>query len=155
MTLMQLGVHEMLILRGNSGTIGMVKAGPRTQYYIETEKDEIVMFLDPEDLLVASGFGTNKKIEKGLKCLLYMIREVGAPLIVLPKNHPASPRLPLVVSVGNKTVLNCKIIPGTHPEQDVLCGPQEFDGVEIYGVPGGVEFKNLNSGTIERTKFSR
>lgn len=51
------------------------------------------------------------------------------------KNHPASPRLPIVVSAGKKTVLNCNITPGTHPNQDVLCGSNEFDSLEVIGTP--------------------
>jgi len=54
----------------------MVKAGDHTQYFIETEKEEILLALDPEDVLVASGFGTDEKTLNGIKCVLYMIREV-------------------------------------------------------------------------------
>jgi hypothetical protein len=30
----------------------------------------------------------------------------------------------------------------------------EFNVIEIVGVPGGVEFKNLNAGKIERIPFT-
>lgn len=144
---------EMLLLRGKEGTLGIVKAGKDRQFFLETETEEIILALDPEDLLVASGFGIDKKIINGLKCVLYMIREVGSPFIVLPKNHPASKRLKTVVSAGRKTRVSCTIIPGTHPEQDILCGADEFDGIEISGVKGGVEFNNLTGGVIERIPF--
>jgi hypothetical protein len=144
---------EMLLLRGKEGTLGIVKAGENSQFFLETEKEEILLALDPEDLLVASGFGTDEKIINGLKCVLYMIREVGSPFIVLPKKHPASKRLKIVVSAGGRTRISCSIIPGTHPEQDILCGADEFDGIEISGVKGGVEFKNLADGMIERIPF--
>jgi len=85
-------------------------------------------------LLVASGFGIDKTIINGLKCVLYMIRVVGSPFIALPKKHPASKRLKIVVSAGDRTRLSCTIKPGTHPEQDILCGAGEFDGVEIAGL---------------------
>ncbi len=149
-----LSSNEMLLLRGKKGILGIVKAGENRQFFIETEKEEILLALEPEDLLVASGFGTDKKTVNGLKCVLYMIRETGSPFIVLPKKHPATKRLKIVVSAGDKTRISCKIVPGTHPEQDILCGSEEFDGVEILGVKGGVEFNNLSGGVIERIPFS-
>ena len=115
-----LNYDELLMLRGKEGTLGMVKAGENTQYFIETEKEEILLALEPEDVLVASGFGTDEKTLNGIKCVLYMIREVGSPFIVLPKNHPASKRLKVVVSAGGRIRLSCSITPGTHPEQDIL-----------------------------------
>jgi len=93
---------EMLLLRGTAGTVAIVKAGPSGQFFLETENEEIVLGLEPHDLIVASALSVDEKIEKGLKCVLFMIREIRSPLIVLPKNHPASPRLPIVVSAGKK-----------------------------------------------------
>jgi len=148
-----LNYDELLMLRGKEGTLGMVKAGDHTQYFIETEIEEILLALDPEDMLVASGFGTDEKTLNGIKCVLYMIREVGSPFIVLPKNHPASNRLKVVVSAGGKIRLSCSITPGTHPEQDILCTTDEFHGLEVKGVSGGVEFNGLMGGKIERIPF--
>lgn len=144
--------NEMLLLRGKEGTLGIVKVGENGRFFLETEKEEIMLALEPDDLLVASGFGIDKKIINGLKCVLYMIREVGSPFIVLPKKHPASKRLKIVVSAGGKTRISCSITPGTHPEQDILCGSDEFDGIEISGVRGGVEFSSL-TGSLERIPF--
>lgn len=148
-----LNYSEMLILHGTEGVIGMVKAGEHNQFFLETEDEEIILGLEPDDLLVASGFGTDDITINGLKCVLYMIREVRTPFIVLPKKHPASKRLKIVVSIGDRTRISCDITPGTHPEQDVLCGSGEFDGVEIIGVKGGVEFKNLAGGSFEHIPF--
>ena len=148
-----LNYDELLMLHGKEGTLGMVKAGDHTQYFIETEKEEILLALDPEDLLVASGFGTDKKTIHGIKCVLYMIREVGSPFIVLPKNHPASKRLKVVVSAGPMTHVSCNITPGTHPEQDILCGADEFDGLEVKGVKGGVELNGQKVKEIECVPF--
>ena len=144
--------NEMLLLRGKEGTLGIVKVGENGRFFLETEKEEIMLALEPDDLLVASGFGIDKKIVKGLKCVLYMIREVGSPFIVLPKKHPASNRLKIVVSAGSRTRISCSITPGTHPEQDILCGSDEFDGIEISGVKGGVEFSSM-TGSVERIPF--
>ncbi|SNQ61244.1 hypothetical protein [Candidatus Methanoperedens nitratireducens] len=145
--------NEMLLLRGKEGTLGIVKVGGNNQFFLETEKEEILLALEPDNLLVASGFGTDEKTMNGLKCVLYMIREVGSPFIVLPKNHPASKRLKIVVSVGDRTRLSCSITPGTHPEQDILCGADEFDGMEIRGVKGGVEISDLRGAVVERIPF--
>ncbi|VVB87257.1 Uncharacterised protein [uncultured archaeon] len=148
-----LNIDEMLLIRGHDGLLGIVKAGDHTQYFLETENEEILLALDPEDLLVASGFGTDEKTLNGIKCVLYMIREVGSPFIVLPKKHPASKRLKVVVSAGPATRLSCSITPGTHPEQDILCGADEFDGLEVKGVKGGVELNGGTGGEIERISF--
>lgn len=145
--------NEMLLLRGKEGTLGIVKVGENNQFFLETETEEILLALEPDNLLVASGFGTDEKTVNGLKCVLYMIREVGSPFIVLPKNHPASKRLKIVVSVGDRTRLSCSITPGTHPEQDILCGADEFDGMEIRGVKGGVEISDLRGAVVERIPF--
>lgn len=145
--------NEMLLLRGKEGTLGIVKVGENNQFFLETETEEILLALEPDNLLVASGFGTDEKTVNGLKCVLYMIREVGSPFIVLPKNHPASKRLKIVVSVGDRTRVSCSITPGTHPEQDILCGADEFDGIKIRGVKGGVEISDLRGAMVERIPF--
>ncbi len=144
---------EMILLRGTAGTVAIVKAGPRGQFFLETENEEIVLGLEPHDLIVASALSVDEKTEKGLKCVLFMIREIKSPLIVLPKNHPASPRLPIVVSAGQKTVLSCNITPGTHPNQDVLCGSNEFDSLEVTGTLEGVHIENLPECEILKINF--
>lgn len=148
-----LSLSEMLLLRGTAGTVAIVKVGLNGQFFLETEKEEIVLGLEPYDLIVASAFSVDEKTEKGLKCILFMIREMRSPLIVLPKNHPASPRLPIVVSVGKRTVLSCNITPGTHPNQDVLCGSNEFNSLEITGTPEGIKIKNMPQCEILKVNF--
>jgi hypothetical protein len=144
---------EMLILRGTAGIMAVVKVGSSGQFFLETETDEIVLGLEPHDLIVASALSIDEKTEKGLKCVLFMIREIRSPLIVLPKNHPASPRLPIVVSAGAKTILSCNITPGTHPNQDVLCGSNEFDSLELTGTSEGVQIKNMPQCEVLKVDF--
>ncbi len=148
-----LNENEMLLLRGTAGTMAIVKAGPNGQFFLETESEEIVLGLESHDLIVASAFTVDEITEKGLKCVLFMIRELRSPLIVLPKNHPASSRLPIVVSVGKKTVVNCNITPGTHPDQKVLCGSNEFNDMEITGTIEGVHMKNIPQCEIIKVNF--
>ncbi len=138
---------EIAYLCGQSGTIAVAKS-LGIHFYLETEMDEIVLFTEPDDLLVASSFGIGDKVRRGLRCTIYQIRELGSPLIVLPKGHPASSRLKTVVSIGPRTRLSCQIQPGTHPEQDVLCGSEEFHGLEVMGVPGGADVNGFSGKII-------
>jgi hypothetical protein len=133
---------EVAYLCGLSGTLALAKTLGNF-FYLETEADEVVLFTDPDDLMVASSFGTGQKIRRGLRCTIFQLRELGTPLIVLPKGHPASPRLKTVVSIGSRTHLSCKIQPGTHPEQDILCASEEFHGLEVQGVSGGTEVEGF------------
>jgi len=133
---------EIAYLCGLSGTLALAKTRGNF-FYLETEADEVVLFTEPDDLMVASSFGTGRAIRRGLRCTIFQLRELGAPLIVLPKSHPASPRLKTVVSIGSCTRLSCKIQPGTHPEQDVLCAGEEFHGLEVQGVLGGAEVEGF------------
>ena len=146
--IIEIDFDEILYLRGEHGVIGIVKAGTG-QWFIETDDSEIVLFTDEDDLFVASGFGTDEQMIEGVRCMLYLVREIGSPLIALPRNHPASGRLRIVVSAGERTTIDCKIKPGTHPEQDVLCGMEEFDGMRITGVRGGVQLQNIDLGKID------
>jgi hypothetical protein len=149
----EIDFDEILYLCGRGGVIGVVKAGAG-QWFIETGDEEITLFTEEDDLFVASGFGTDERIVRGIRCMLYLVRDVGSPLIVLPKDHPASGRLKIVVSAGVETTIHCDIVPGTHPEQDVLCGGGEFDGVRITGVAGGARLQNIDLSKID-TRISR
>ena len=129
---------EIAYLVGKSGTIAIAKTKGNF-FYLETESEEIVLFTEPEDLMVASSWGLGEDVMRGLAYTIYQLRELGAPWIVLPKGHPASSRLKAVVSIGPRTRLNCKIEPGTHPKQDVLCACDEFHLMEVFARPGGAE----------------
>ena len=152
--MISLSSNELLLVYGTSGTVAVVKVGKQRQFFVDTPEREIVLALGQEELLVASGFGTGEEIVKGLRCVLYMIRELNSPLIVLPKNHPASARLKLVLAAGTRIVLSCNITPGTHPEQHLLCAMNEFDGAEIVGVAGGVELKGFEWARYGKMGFS-
>ena len=135
-----LNEDEIAYIEGKSGTIALAKTKGRF-FYLETEQKEIVLFTEPEELMVASSFGRGEMVRRGLHCTLFQLRELEAPLIVLPKGHPASPRLKTVVSIGPFIRLSCRILPGTHPEQNVLCGSEEFHGLEIIAEPEGAEVR--------------
>ena len=148
-----LDADEILFVRSADGVIGVVKSGAGRQLFIETVDDEIVMTVDPEDLLVASGFSNDRTTTNAIICTLALIRDSGSPLIVLPKHHPASARLKVVASVGKRTVVRCDIQKGTHPEQDVLCGSLGLNGLEVSSVDGHVVLRGGDSLTVERRPF--
>ncbi len=144
----QLKDDEIFYLLGQTGTVALAKALGNF-FYLDTDADEVVLFTGPDDLIVASALGAGEKFRKGLRCTIYQIRELNSPLIVLPKGHPASPRLKFVVSIGGRTVVSYKIQPGTHPEQDVLCGLEEFHGLEILSDPGGAVVNGFSGRTMK------
>jgi len=133
---------EIAYLEGREGSIAIAKS-KGLFFYLETEAAESVLFTGPDDLMVASSWGVGEKVRRALACTIFQLREMQAPLIVLPKGHPASPRLKTVVSIGERTRCSCRIQPGTHPEQDVLCACQEFHQIEIIGRLGGAEILGL------------
>lgn len=135
--------NEVAFLCGKRGTIAIAKTLGKF-FYIDSQNDEIILFTEYDDILVASAFGIGEKIRLGLRCTLLHIRELGAPLIVLPKGHYASPRLTNVISIGPRIRLSCQIQPGTHPEQDILCGTDEFHGLVILRRPEGAEAKGFS-----------
>jgi hypothetical protein len=143
--------NEVAFLCGKSGTLAIAKTLGK-YFYVDSQNDEIILFTEYDDILVASAYGIGEKIRRGLRCTLFQIRELGAPLIVLPKGHHASPRLTNVISIGPRIRLSCQIKPGTHPEQDILCGIDEFHGMVILGKPEGAETEGF-SGDIMAEKL--
>lgn len=136
----KLSPDEVLFLTGSSGKLGIAKAAQDLQIFIGTpEGEEIVHFLEAEDLIAVSAFMVGERAEKGIKSMMYLIKEIASPIVVLPENHPTSKRLQMVVSCGDTIRLDCNIQPGTHPEQDILCACEDLSGTEIFAVEEGVE----------------
>ena len=130
---------EILFLIGDIGTVGVVKVATSQMLFIGTpDKEEIVMYLEKDDLIAVSAFGIGEKYEKAIKSLVYLTREMESPIIVLPKDHPSSKRLKTVLSVGETVRLDCDITPGTHPEQDILCSCDSLSGLKIDKTEKGV-----------------
>jgi hypothetical protein len=135
---------DVLFLIGSSGELGILKAGEKKQIFIGMpDKEEIVVFLEPEDIIAVSAFDTGNEAEKGIRSLLYLLRELNFPIVVLPENHPTSSRLPMVVAAGDHIRLSCNIVPGTHPEQDILCACEDLDDTEITASKDGVDIEGI------------
>ena len=140
---------EIIFLKGKIGIVGVFKFAKNGHIFIGTpDMDEIVIFLEKKDIIAVSSFNSGIIAEKGIKSLIFLLRELGSPLVVLPENHPTSQRLPLVASCGEKVRLDCNITPGTHPEQDILCACDDLSGIEIKaseeGIKINIPFKNSN-----------
>ena len=133
-----LGPEDICFLSCRGHTVGAVKACRTRHVFIETATEELVQFLEPEDLIAVSAFSGGARARNAIACMLYLVREAGLPLLALRRGHPASARLPLVVSAGSRIRLTGCIVPGTHPEQDVLCARGALDGATLAGVPGGL-----------------
>lgn len=135
----KLDSSEILFLIGDTGTVGIVKVANDQMLFIGTpDNDEIVIYLEKDDLIAISAFGKGEKYEKAIKALAYLTREMESPIIVLPKDHPSSKRLKTVLSVGERVRLDCNITPGTHPEQDILCSCDSLSGLVIDKTDSGV-----------------
>jgi hypothetical protein len=146
----RIDTSQILFLSGDTGTVGVVKSGQARMVFIGTpDEDEVVMFLEKDDLLVISAFGKGPIVEKGIKSMAYLLREIESPIVVLPENHPTSKRLKMVVAVGSHVRLDCDIVPGTHPEQDILCACESLSGVKLSSTEEGV----LIEGTVDDLKL--
>lgn len=147
---LRLESSHILFLSGDTGTIGVVKSLQERHVFIGTpEEEEVVMFLEEDDLFVISAFGNGPLVEQGIKCMAYLLREMQSPIIVLGEGHPTSKRLKMVVAVGDSIRLDCNITPGTHPEQDILCSSPSLSGVKISSTAEGV----LIEGSVEKVKL--
>ena len=150
-----LGPDEILFLCDDDSTVGIVKAGGARHAFIETDEEELVQFLDEDDLIAVSCFSGGPRAREMARCMLYLVREGGTPLLVLKKQHPATRRIPLVVSAGEKIMLSGCIRPGTHPEQDVLCGKGALDGMVLRAVKGGVSIEAGSIPQVIKERFPR
>ncbi|BDZ70676.1 hypothetical protein [Methanobacterium petrolearium] len=132
--------NEIIFLKGKSGTVGVVKFAKNGQIFIGTpDKEEVVMFLEKDDIIAVSALNSGPLTEEGIKSLIFLLRDMGTPLVVLPKDHPTSKRLPMVASCGETIRLDCNITPGTHPEQNILCACEDLSGILMKATAGGVE----------------
>jgi hypothetical protein len=144
-----LGPDEYFFLSDGNYTVGAVKAGRTRRVFIETEAEELVQYLEEDDLIAVSAFSGGDAAKNSISCMLYLVRDGHMPLLVLPKGHPATRRLPLVISAGPAIRLTSCITPGTHPEQDVLCARGSLDGLVLRGVPGGIAVEGGGAVTTE------
>lgn len=141
---------EILFLEGETGIVGIIKvAYENKMLFIATQdNEEIVQFLESDDIIAVSNF---KKDKRAIKSQAYLSREESSPLVILNKDHPSTKRLETVISTGDEVNLNCNIIPGTHPEQNVLCSCDSLSGLNITKTETGIKLnKEFDNFTIEK-----
>lgn len=141
---------EILFLEGETGIVGIIKvAYENKMLFIATQdNEEIVQFLESDDIIAVSNF---KKDKRAIKSQTYLSREESSPLVILNKDHPSTKRLETVISIGDEVNLNCNIIPGTHPEQNVLCSCDSLSGLNITKTETGIKLnKEFDNFTIEK-----
>ena len=141
---------EILYLEGETGIVGIIKvAYENKMLFIATQdNEEIVQFLESNDIIAVSNF---KKDKRAIRSQAYLSREESSPLVILNKDHPSTKRLETVISIGDEVNLNCNIIPGTHPEQNVLCSCDSLSGLKIIKTQTGIKLnKEFDNFTIEK-----
>jgi hypothetical protein len=136
--------RDFLLIRGTCSFLIVAKVNACFALCIETPESEYCQTLEPDDLVAASA-PEGGALEPALM-LVEFVRKYRLPLMVLPKNHPGSKRFRYVVSAGPAITSSCTIRRGTHPEQHLLCSSNELSGLELTGVSGGVEIRNLPEG---------
>lgn len=147
----ELKPDEILFLEGETGIVGISKMNDCDMLFIETLNDEIVLYPEEDDIIAVSAFGNGEKFRKGIRSLIYITREMQSPIIILPKKNNTSQRLQMVLSVGDAVKFDCNIIPGTHPEQNILCSCDSLSGIEIKKTPTGVSVsKDSITYTVEK-----
>ncbi len=145
---------EILFLCDDNNTVGIAKAHNIKKIFIETDEEELIQFLDAADLIAVSCFVGGQRGKNMARSMLYLVREGGIPLVVLNKAHPATRRISLVVSAGETIKLSGCIVPGTHPEQDVLCGKGAMDGITLNATKGGVSVDGGGSAAFVKERFT-
>ncbi|MGD0534786.1 MAG: alpha/beta hydrolase [Methanoregula sp.] len=103
---------------------------------IEASHEEYCQGVHAGDLVVVSAPEAGP-VEPALM-LLELVRKYHLPLMVLPRDHPGSKRIPYVVSVGPEIQTNCSIVRGTHPEQHLVCSSAELAGITLSGSRDGI-----------------
>ena len=141
---------EILFLEGETGIVGVIKvAYENKMLFIATQdNEEIVQFLESDDIIAVSNF---KKDKRAIVSQAYLSREESSPIVILNKDHPSTKRLETVLSIGDQVNLNCNIIPGTHQEQNEICSCDSLSKKKKKKTPTGVKLnKEFDNYTIEK-----
>jgi hypothetical protein len=131
----------LLLIEGARSFLLVGRAMDDFPLYIESCTDEFCEGIRPDDLVAVSA--PEGGPHEPAAMLLDLVRLYHMPLVVLPKRHPGSKRLKLVVAVSDAIETNCGIQRGTHPEQHLLCSSDELAGIQMKGAPGVVEMSGV------------
>ncbi|MDR2854683.1 MAG: alpha/beta hydrolase [Methanomicrobiales archaeon] len=123
-----------LVCHGTSSFFLVACATHAFSLYIETVDEEYSQWIERGDLIVISAPEGGELMQAWHLCEL--VRRYHIPVVALPKGHPGSSRLKMVVSAGERVELNCGIIRGTHPEQYLICASSELSGMQLARLDG-------------------
>jgi hypothetical protein len=139
---------ELLLIEGTASFLLIGRVRQPFSLCIETYQEEYCQTLSEGDLVVVSA-PEGGDVEQA-RMLLELVRTFHAPLVVLPRDHPGSRRLAMVVSAGPEILLACGIQRGTHPEQHLICTSEELAGSRIRRTADGVEVDVPSAGISHR-----
>ncbi len=128
--------RDVLLIKGRESFLLVGIIAEPFALCLETVEEELFQGIEAGDLVVVSA-PENGDIKQGL-LLLELVRAFHVPVIVLPKGHPGSLRLRMIVSIGARIGMSCSIQRGTHPKQHLLCSSEELSGMYLERDDGGV-----------------
>ncbi len=150
--------NDVLLVKGAHSFLLVAAISEKFALSIETSHEEYIQAVHAGDVVVVSAPGGGP-IEPALM-LLELVRTYHLPLIVLPRDHPGSKRIPYVVSVSPEIQTSCSIVRGTHPEQHLVCSSDELagltmrmthDGITISPIPAAIIVEKVQPGTNRRS----
>ncbi|MDV0443279.1 alpha/beta hydrolase [Methanorbis rubei] len=131
---------DPVLIRGRSSFLLVARATEKFPLIIETDTEELVQGVYPNDLIVVSAPEGGEVVPA--LYLLEMVATHHLPVIALGKSHPASRRISYVVSAAEKIEMRCDIRRGTHPEQHLLCTADEFAGMILFANENNLVIEN-------------
>jgi len=150
----KLADNEILIVKGENGLLGIAKAKGINKVLIESFEKEIELIVNPEDIIAVSCFSNNEKFISGIACMIYLIREIGIPLISFPKERKTSFIPNMLIAIGKHIILTTKIEPGKE-RQNMLCVAKDFDNIEIISNNENIILKGIDKIKAKMFKISQ
>jgi hypothetical protein len=145
---------DVLIVKGAHSFLLVAPVREKFALCIESSNEEYIQGVHVGDVVVVSAPEAGP-VEPALM-LLELVRKYHLPLVVLPRNHPGSKRIPYVVSVAAKIQTSCSIVRGTHPEQHLICSSDELAGLTICMTRDGVTLSPHSAAiTLEKIQPAR
>lgn len=138
----------LLIPEGSQGFLGTAKAGKKGVLYLALPSNEAPMPYEEEDFLVVAVRKPGRPLL--MKCTIHLVRDLEAPVAVLPKGHPSLKRNIVLLAMGPEVEVTARVEGGAEPRVGVLCAPSpELDGNHLIGVRRGV----LVRGALSKVKM--
>jgi len=125
------GAGDLFLIQGSSSFLlgGIV----RERFALPVNAVDDVYFepVRPGDLVCVSAPEGGSL--RAAAMLLLLVRDHHFPVFALPKGHPGSAWVPMVISTAPSITLSCGIVRGTHPDQHLLCSSAELAGIILRG----------------------